>query len=182
VSTTVAVGGLAARFGDALTDQSYDAKFGCGEEIGAAASAHATGVNKQQMAKKVVAAIKHVTVLRITINGMGPLSNTRCRPLYHEMAGNRLRTELEKRGERYGQPGVIEKVTSWNIVAQAPTNSTVPVSPVALPTPLPLTKQPTPALPLNLNPVALTVPFIGPRAIAESGHWNSKVLPMMSFL
>ena len=80
------------------------------------------------------------------------------------------------------QPGVIEKVTPWNIVAQAPTNTTDPVIAVASPLPFPLTAQPAPALPLKLNPVEVTVPFKGPCAMAVSGQRNLKVLPSISFL
>ncbi len=64
------------------------------------------------------------------------------------------------------QPGVIEKVTLWKNFAQIPANTIVPVSAVSFPVPLPLTVHPAPALPLNLNPVELTVPFNGPYAMA----------------
>lgn len=64
------------------------------------------------------------------------------------------------------QPGVIAKVTPWKNFAQIPAKTIVPVSAVSFPVPLPLTAQPRPALPLNLNPVELTVPFNGPNAMA----------------
>src|SRR5216684_3589720 len=97
------------------------------------------------------------------------------------MVEHGLRAELKIRG-LYMQPGVIENVTSWKIVAQAPTNTTVPVIAAASPVLLALTAQPAPALALKLNPVEVTVPFKGPCAMAVSGQRNLKVLPSNNFL
>jgi hypothetical protein len=69
-STTLLGGGLAARFGDAFTDQSYDARFEGDAGIGLAASAYDDETRKEHTASRGVALIPDVTVLRITLNGM----------------------------------------------------------------------------------------------------------------
>jgi len=79
ISTTLAGGGLVARFGDAFTDQSYDARLEGDAGIGLAASAHDGETSKEHTASKGVALIPDVTVLRITLNGTGLVTSTRHR-------------------------------------------------------------------------------------------------------
>jgi hypothetical protein len=60
VSTTLAGGGLAARFGDAFTDQSNDASFVCPAEAEPAASAPKGAAKQQHVARKAIAAFRCV--------------------------------------------------------------------------------------------------------------------------
>ena len=57
--TTLAEGGLAARFGEAFTDQSYDASPECGAELEPAASSPKGIADQQHAASKAIAAFPY---------------------------------------------------------------------------------------------------------------------------
>jgi hypothetical protein len=116
-------------------------------------------------------------IARLARNEKTKNGNEKARRVYA-----RVLYSIAEISRRYMHPGVIEKVTAWNSCAQSPPNSTVPVNSVLSPVALPLTGQPLPALPLNLNPIELTLPFMGPSAKAVSLHSKSNVLPITNFL